>query len=445
MKHSQPNRTPHHERPLWTRTWGRGFRLLVLGLVVATVLGCDGGPTSAMNPEPPEPKQAGQPTFPAQPAEAPVPDHRLPSDVTRVNGSVYDIQPGDVVCLEPGTRPFLVIDGIEGRPGAPVTITNCAGGTARIRGGDTFGLVLRQSRHLRVIGSASPHDRYGLVIDGAHKAQVGFSIDERSSDVEAAFIEIKNTSFAGLMAKTNEANAGVPPSQHYVLRNLHLHDLYIHDTEGEGMYLGPTSVGPEHHTLEGVHVHDNVVARAGWDGIQVSNATEDVNVHHNVIVRSGIAQKNAHANGLQISGNTEGDYHHNLIVGSHAWGIAVFGRGDVNIANNVVTSSQGVFIDDRPGTLSDTPIRLRDNALRDISTPFFRVLNEKNRISLESNRLDGSNPTLSTAGGAGANIEIRANEQTRLGAVVFSDPSAGNFCLTTTSPYASIGLSNCRR
>lgn len=380
---------------------------------------------------------------PARPSEAPAPDHRLPSDVTLVNGSRYDVQPGDVVCLEPGTRPFLILDGIEGRAGAPVTLTNCAGGTARIRGGDTFGLVLRRSRHVRVVGSASPEGHYGLVIDGAHIAQVGLSVDQRSSDVEVAFLEIKNTSFAGLMAKTNNVNEGTATGERYVLRNLHVHDVFVHDTAGEGMYIGSTSVGPEHHTIEGLHVHDNVILRAGWDGLQIGNATLDVDVHHNVIVQSGRAKERVHANGLQISGNTEGRYHHNLIVGSHAWGIAVFGRGHVTITDNLVSGSQGVFIDDRTGTRPDTPIRVQHNALRAVSGSFFRVLNEKNRIVLEANRLDGSNATLTTASGAGPNIQVRANKQARLDDVRFSAPGDANYCQTTVSPYRTMGLSNC--
>lgn len=418
--------------------------LVLVVAMVALAIGCDGGPMSSLEPDPKEKVPVGEPLSPAEPLEAPSADHRLPSDVTLVNGSVYDIQPGDVVCLEPGTRPFLIVDDIDGRSDAPVTITNCAGGTAHIRGGENFGIVLKESRHLRIVGSASPDDRYGLVVDGARQATVGLSVDQRSSDVEVAFLEIKNTSFAGLMAKTDDANAGVPPSERFVLRNLHLHDLYIHDTEGEGMYLGSTSVGSEQHLLEGLRVHDNVIARAGWDGLQVSNATADAEVHHNVIYQGGVNQKKFHGNGLQISGNTAGHYHHNLIVGSHASGIAVFGKGDLRIATNFISSSEGLFIDDRPGTITEAPIRVQDNALRNISTSFFRVLNEKNPIVLEKNRLDGTNETVSTGGGAGANVEVLANEETNLDPVVFSDPSDGNFCLTTASPYAAMGLSNCR-
>ena len=416
---------------------------MVMGLVIV-LIGCGGGPTSSMMPDPSPEPSTGPPLSPALPAAAPSADHRLPTDVTLVNGSVYDIEPGDVVCLEPGTRPFLIIDGIVGRPGAPVTFTNCAGGTARIRGGDNFGLVLRASRHLRIQGSASPDGRFGLVIDGAQRAKVGLSVDDRSSDVEVAFLEIKNTSFAGLMAKTDNANAGVAPSERFVLRNLHVHDLYVHDTAGEGMYLGSTSVGPEQHLLDGLRVHDNVIARAGWDGLQVSNATANAQVHHNVIYRGGASGRENQANGLQISGNTAGSYHHNLIVGSHALGVAVFGKGDLRIANNFISTSDGVFIDDRPGTVNGSPIRVVDNALRNIGTPFFRILNEKNAIFVENNRLDGAGKTTSIGGGAGGNVQVRGNESVRLRAVVFADPENDNFCLTTGSPYASMGLSNCR-
>lgn len=427
----------------WTGAALRRAGVLAV-LSLALLMGCDGTPTSGMGPEPTPGPSTGEPLSPALPAAAPSADHRLPSDVTLVNGSAYDIRPGDVVCLEPGTRPFLIVDGITGRAGAPVTFTNCAGGTARIRGGETFGLVLRQSRHIRVVGSASPTDRFGLVIDGAQRAKVGLSVDDYSSHVELAFLEIKNTTFAGLMAKTDDANAGTAPGNRFVLRNLHVHDLYVHDTGGEGMYLGSTSVGPEQHLLDGLRVHDNVIVRAGWDGLQVSNATANAEVHHNVIYQGGARGRKYHGNGLQISGNTAGAYHHNLIVGSHASGVAVFGKGNLRIAKNFISTSDGIFIDDRAGTVDGSPIHVVDNAMRDIRTPFVRILNEKNAVFVENNRLDGTSKTTSIGGGAGDNVQVRGNELTALEAVVFGIPEDGNFCLTTDSPYADMGLSNCR-
>jgi len=347
------------------------------------------------------------------------------------------------VCLEPGTRPYLVLMGIQGRPDAPITLTNCAGGTARLSG-DRFGLVLRHSKHLRIVGSASPEDWTGLVMDGGGQAKVGVSVDQRSTDIELAFLEIKNTTFAGILAKTEDANAGVPPEERFVLQNLHIHDTYIHHTGGEGMYLGSSSVGPAQHELTGLHVHDNVVAQTGWDGIQVSNATDDAAVHHNVIYQSGTKGQTYHGNGLQIGGNTAGTYHHNLIVDSHTWGVAVFGKGRIDITDTFISGSQGVFIDDRKEVLPDAPIRLQDNSFRGVSGTVVQVLDALNPISVTDNRLDGDNDWLDTGDGAGTNVSLASNTRAALDSLRFPGQENENFCLPPPSPYANLGLSNCQ-
>lgn len=405
-------------------------------LILALLAGCSA--ESGMAPSRP-------PSLPemATPPEPPAPDHRLPLDVTYVDSARYDVQPGEVVCLEPGARPFLVLNGLQGRPDAPITLTNCPGGTARL-GGDRFGIVLRHSKHLRVVGSASPDDRLGLVVDGGGEAKVGVSVDQRSTDVELGFLEIKNTTFAGIVAKTEDANAGVLPEERFVLQNLHVHDTYVHHTGGEGMYLGSSTVGPGQHRLTGLRVHNNVVAQAGWDGIQVSNATDDAEVHHNVIYQSGTKGQSFHGNGLQIGGNAAGAYHHNLIVDSHIWGLAVFGTGRIDVEKTLISGSQGVFVDDRKATRPDVPIRVRANSFQNIQGTVVQVLNDIAPVLVSENRLDGDNDWLGTSDEAEANVSLDQNTRVPLDSLRFPGKKDGNFCLLPASPYAGMGLSHCQ-
>ena len=86
-------------------------------------------------------------------------------------------------------------------------------------------------------------------------------------------VEIKNTGFAGIMAKTDPtcSNPKTWRTGGYILQNLNLHHNYIHDTFGEGMYIGYTGgymveskkvCDGEYafgHFLENVQIYDNIV------------------------------------------------------------------------------------------------------------------------------------------------------------------------------------------
>ena len=73
----------------------------------------------------------------------------------------------------------------------------------------------------------------------------------------------------------------------FVQRDVSLHHLYVHDTGGEGFYIGSTQSNGQPipcdgtqevhqpHYLEGIHVHHNIIERTGWDGAQIGMARSD--------------------------------------------------------------------------------------------------------------------------------------------------------------------------
>src|SRR4051812_31021303 len=61
----------------------------------------------------------------------------IPLTQTEINGAALGVQPGDVLLLEAGERPFLKIDRVVGSAEAPVVIRNY-GGTVVMRNPDRY-------------------------------------------------------------------------------------------------------------------------------------------------------------------------------------------------------------------------------------------------------------------------------------------------------------------
>lgn len=86
-----------------------------------------------------------------------------------------------------------------------------------------------------------------------------------TSDFEISYVEITDTGFAGLVAKTdNNQNLPCSPADgqlcssmtDYTMRNVKIHDLYIHDVLSEGMYLGSTQNSAAQHSFENLRVYN---------------------------------------------------------------------------------------------------------------------------------------------------------------------------------------------
>src|SRR6185369_16789709 len=114
-------------------------------------------------------------------------------------------------------------------------------------------------------GGAYAHSQgtYGFLIDDAFSKEglSGLAIGGRASDFELEFLEIARAEFAGLVAKTDDDGAAT-------MRNVSLHDLYVHDTGSEGLYLGSTQKQPQH-AFEGLRIFDNRFLRTGTEALQV--------------------------------------------------------------------------------------------------------------------------------------------------------------------------------
>ena len=292
-------------------------------------------------------------------------DHELGTEVTGFDGLESGVEPGDRICVMAGEREFLRFQHIEGTAQAPVTILNC-GGRAVIHNEDrAYALVFEDgSHHFRVTGTGDDAHEYGFDISCPATTPypgVGLWLLGRSTDYEADHLEIHDTGFAGVSAKTDPLCDGSADQGVFVQRNTSLHHLYIHDTGGEGFYIGSTQSdgqtiqcdgSPEVHQphyLEGVEVYSNVIEDTGWDGAQIGMARVGCRFTGNIIRRVGLAGEQYQMQGLQLGTFSACEVSGNVIEDGPAMGIIVLGAGETFIHSNAIArfANNGVYANQR--------------------------------------------------------------------------------------------------
>lgn len=154
--------------------------------------------------------------------------------------------------------------------------------------------------------------RYGIFIDQVRSS--GVAVGGGASHFELEYLEISRVGFAGLSLKTDGA-----PEAH--MHSLSIHDLYIHDSESEGVYIGNTSKDANaQHGFSQLKFYNNRLIRSGTEGPQFSHMGEGVEIHHNVFFLNAQRWKDPfmiYQDGcLQyMARNGKSSIHHNLFIG----------------------------------------------------------------------------------------------------------------------------------
>lgn len=325
-----------------------------------------------------------------------------------VNASTMGILPGDTILLESGKRKSLKISNVLGDSLNYVIITN-AGGDVIIENTDFhYGFVMSNSRFFRLTGNYKNGNNYGIRILKTGEGANGLGIGELSTNYEVDHIEIANTGFAGIFAFSQptcdlSANKG-----QFEQRNTIIRDNYIHDTYGEGMYLGHSfytgytitcdgenkKVFP--HEIKGLKVYNNLLENIGYDGIQVCSAVEGTEVYNNRIYNYGTLNEETQHSGIQIGAGTKLKCYNNSILKGSGTGIMMLGLADSYIFNNLIVDAgknfypedatlriHGIFVDDRL-TYSNTSHYILNNTIispKSDGIRFISTLSSKNIIA----------------------------------------------------------------
>jgi hypothetical protein len=255
----------------------------------------------------------------------------------------------------------------ERSPGKPLVITNLGGQVVVGGSGAGLNVALGGGKNWVFTGRYDPLSKtgdpgyrghlegafahsqgsYGILIDDqlSKEGLSGLAVGGKASDFELEALEIRNVEFAGIVAKTDNDGAAT-------MRNVKLHDVYIHDTGSEGIYFGSTQKQPQH-TFENLAIHDNRILRTGTEALQVGQLGPGCEIHHNVLGPAATRWRSAfqmYQDGNVQYGQRHGSssFHHNIVIGTGDLFVEFFPTlvdGDPRLPTDTVTFSENYFSD----------------------------------------------------------------------------------------------------
>ena len=279
------------------------------------------------------------------------------------------VSPGDTVCVNAGTRDYLYLRNFQGTAERPITFVNF-GGQVIIR---RSGILIQNSKHVRLTGSGEPGIEYGFRITSA--SSNGVTIVNKSSDFEVDHVEITGVGLAGIKVgtpatcsdgSTSDWNAydydgdgikfgdrdDVVNRSNFSIYNSVLHDNFIHDVGTEGIYVGSSfystgsvlncASGPESvydPVVIGVNIYNNRVDDTGLDGIQIGSAIQNCSIHHNWIHGDSRTNQQSEPSGIMNNRGSVCNIYNNFIKYTGGPGVYIQGNGGNRIFNNVVVNA----------------------------------------------------------------------------------------------------------
>jgi hypothetical protein len=267
------------------------------------------------------------------------------------------IPAGSIICIPAGTRGALLLKNLKGTAAKPIIIIN-KGGKVTFTTATTasYAFKTQNCQYFKILGNGVPGITYGFNINGGN---IGMTMDDLSSDFEISNVEVRNSGFAGIMAKTDPTCDVATQRGHFTMRNVSLHNNYVHKTGGEGFYVGNSFYASGSslscgrvlpHDVINVKIYNNRIDSAGCEGIQVGSAIAGCEVYNNTVTSPGLSPfANGQNNGIQIGEGAGGKCYNNLIKNAPGNGIIVLGLGDNQVFNNFILNSgaNGIFADSR--------------------------------------------------------------------------------------------------
>ena len=293
-------------------------------------------------------------------------DHTISTYNWVVDGNTLGTQPGDTICLDASVSyANMTWRNIHGTQADPIVVKNY-GGQAYINSYNSgtpnigYGWRFKNSSFFKITGNGDAQHEYGIKVStpgGFYISMESFTTNFEISNVEVAGISpVTPTStrngFAGIGIKTKPYCDGSADRGTWTMNDVKVHDNYIHDVGGEGLYIGYGFYDGrvEHncgamrvpHAIRGLRVFNNKVEDVGYDGIQVKNADTDVEIYSNFIARYGLRENGNHDEGMLIGDGTEALIYNNWIDNGPGVkkgnGMQINAFGNTKIFNNVVVN-----------------------------------------------------------------------------------------------------------
>jgi hypothetical protein len=191
--------------------------------------------------------------------------------------------------------------------------------------------------NIKVWGGTAP---YGIRISGG-----ALSIT-KSHHITADNIEISGGSIGVYCKQDYDAADPETWQPGYVMSKIKITNLWIHDIDGEGMYVGHTSpdgivyngVNRVPIRLDSIEISNCLVERTQWDGIQLSNARNGCKIFNNTVKDYGLRNLSSQQAGIILGSNTNADVYGNKVSRGTGNGIELFGYGVINCYDNILDS-----------------------------------------------------------------------------------------------------------
>jgi len=402
--------------------------------------------------------------------------HTITVGQTYVDGATMNIKPGDTIYLEAGNKSYLRLVNFHGDANKKIVFIN-RGGEVKVQNtSNPYGIKLGNCSYFRFTGTGVSTMKYGIKSFGS--TGNGISLDDKTSNFEVDHIEVGNSGFAGIVAKSDPTCDSTTIRGRFVQYQTILHDNYVHDTAGEGFYIGhsyytgyPTTCNGVSctlfpHVLVGVRIYNNIIDNTHWDGIQVGCATEDCEIFGNRVTNYGVDALSTQNSGIQISGGTTGKCYNNYVANGTGNGIFVMGLGDNDIFNNIIINAgynyfpsdptkrvHGILCDDR-STIQGRSFNFYNNTIVSPKTDGIRFMSTQstnnkfyNNLILKPGSLgsysqyskENSYINVGTKSGISAIVSTNYYDK-NLMAIQFIDSIQNNFRLNATSPVIDAGL-----
>jgi hypothetical protein len=366
-----------------------------------------------------------------------------------VDGATFPA--GSTVYIPAGKRGALLLKNFKGTAAKPIVIINKGGKVnITVSKAASYAFKTLNCTFFKVLGNGVTSIPYGINISGGN---ISMTMDGLSSDFEVANVEVRNSGFAGIMAKTDPTCDVSTQRGHFTMKNVILHNNYVHKTGGEGFYVGNSfyakgvlaacgTVLP--HDVQNAKIYNNLVDSTGCEGIQVGSAILGCEVYNNTVKSPGRSPfAAAQNNGIQIGEGTGGKCYNNLVKNAPGNGIIVLGYGDNLICNNYIlnSGSYGIFADSRftPGSgfkfINNTIIASAWSGIRlnSLTIPMNTVINN---VIITKGLISAINQMSTKVKLTALNNYIG----TDINALKFKNYSSGDFHLLSSSPLINKGL-----
>lgn len=378
----------------------------------------------------------------------------VPANQYEINGTTLGVKPGDVICLPSGAIGNKFFKNIVGSPDKPVIVKNCGGKTFIEKPTtSSFGIDFSNSRYFRLTGTGDPNHEYGIEIKGTNQ---GVQIGGGSSDFELDHLHVYGTGYAGIAVKTNPSCDPKTWRENYTMYNIKIHDNYVHNTTGEGYYVGNShyhfavsktcdGVATQvwEHSIVNCEVYNNIAENTGRDGVQVGACISGGKVYNNRVLTAGLLDPD-HINGVQINPGFVGVVYNNFVTNVAGWGIQSLGNGGTTFFNNVAENCVlgGMFVDDR-GTTPGSTFNIFNNTFAKNGRYGLYFLSQASKNNKFYNNIiisDGSASFKYTSKHANSQLDIQNNLQTTdINAPLFTDVAAKNYKIKPGSPATDQG------